>query len=316
MSLIETVQNDPYIADRIKVYIPGQHRGDWEGQVRRQFHDLKAVESTQPREGKKDAGNGSHPWSHMEQRRPLIIQISNDQHSANLIFIDVSGEESVDEQGIARVSPHLAKADQLWFFITPNINRDIRRQLEIVFTAEGQAGTSMVRNELLQEEHITQEMIEQLASTWKRVARLRPDDPVGSPRLRVAVVVAKADLLTKVEYNDAFTQELVAKIAPPDGWSRGAHGASNLYSVTEIEKKSELVGELMFRLTPQVVRSVLSHFPEAMFLTVAATGSPARLEEDDDSLGKEVRVYENIRPFGIVDLFIQAANGTEVKVHD
>ncbi len=309
VSMVTKVANDPYIAEHLTVALSSDSSAEWGNRARLQFSGRTSVEASPGRLGLDTLNeNPDHYWQNLEQRVPLVIEVTGRKASSggvNLVFLDVAGEETLDAEGVARMSPHLAVADQLWFFLTPNINDEIREQLATGHTDAAES-TALARNELNQNFVRSQSMIRNVARLWKVANNRPPDSRVGSPRLTVLVALAKADQLTQVRLNDSKINELIARVAPPNDWITSNSVQANLYSPNEIAARSEDTCEIVKRLYPQIANSILDSFPEAVFVPVAATGNPARSANPDDP--SATRKYQAVKPYGVIDLFIAATS--------
>ncbi|MGZ0145372.1 hypothetical protein [Rhodococcus qingshengii] len=310
-SMFERASVNRDIADRLNFTLTAKSNLIWESAYNKQFRDKVPVPSTASREGinqpdsapesddKPESVSGQHHWSDLHAREPIVIKASSKHGDVNFVFLDLAGEDALTAQNAAEVSPHLAIADHLWFFLTPNLNSDVVEELSTRGPADV-AENLHDTGEHNQNHSRTNIMIREIAELWKKANGLHPDSRPGRPRIHATAVLTKVDLLSSLQH-DPEIERLVASVAPPIDWLTNTTVPADLMNAEAIDHRSEDTSKLVRILYPQIYNSIVHNFPEAIFLPVAASGSVAkRISKDDPKSG---RYYPQVKPYGVVDLF-------------
>ncbi|WP_405484552.1 hypothetical protein [Nocardia sp. NBC_00511] len=234
----------------------------------------------------------SHAWSGWQARTPIIVKFTSltTRRTINLAFIDVAGEDVADAEIAAKVSPHLAIADFIWFVVPSTLNK---QYLAIMREHAGPANEDSLNNNVEHSQTVgrTKMMIDQIAKLWRTANSYPMDLPIEPPRLHVSTIIAKSDLLSLINLPE------VGIVAPPADWADSPYslnGAGNLYQPGQIAYRSDATRSLVRKLFPAVDATLSIHFPHNRYFPVSAVGCGKRGDN----------TYPVFKPFAAVDPII------------
>ncbi|MFC9999944.1 hypothetical protein [Nocardia sp. NPDC127526] len=304
VSMIHSMMNDPHLAGRYSFIVSPKSASLWTA-LEARLLNRRALDATGPRRvtvaqtqhirpdgiamPQQQAQSQGHAWAGLEQRKPLVVTVYSLQstRAVNLAFVDVAGEDITDGAVAARVSPHLAVADFLWFVVPSTLNKQYLAYMQQY--AEPAVQESL-RNAVEHSQTIgrTNLMIDQIAKLW-RAANSYPERlPIEPPRVHVSTIIAKSDLLSLIDLPE------VRSVAPPSTWADGpisANGAGNAYDPPLIMDRSQTTKSLVRKLFPLVDTTLSIHFPWNLYFPVSAVGCGKR---DDGT-------YPVFKPYGAAD---------------
>lgn len=303
VSMVSQIQSDRHLTKDWLVSMTGESASAWRAQVHRQFVDREPVDASELRSERErpdavlEEEEPQHAWASKEPLKPLVLTVARkDGRSVNLVLVDVAGESTVNVTAVGGLSPHLTKANQFWFFVTPATSGIVRDEL----AAQPGIVDGQQQNEFNQSTFMTQQMILHAAQIWKQANNYREDERVGAPRLKTIAVLSKADQLSGLKNLEPNLQDAIDRIAPPLDWLHTDKCDADVYTNAR-SADTRLVFE---ELLGMVSNAITQHFHEPVFLPVAATGCAARPDPtpaDPDRWG-----YEKVKPYGVVDLFVEA----------
>ncbi|MEV6096162.1 hypothetical protein [Nocardia sp. NPDC051981] len=231
----------------------------------------------------------AHAWSGWQVRTPILIKFTSlsTRRTVNLAFVDVAGEDVADAEIAAKVSPHLAIADFLWFVVPSTLNK---QYLAIMREHAGPANEESLNNNVEHSQTVgrTTMMIDQIAKLWRTANSYPLDLPIEPPRLHASTIIAKSDLLSLINLPE------VGLVAPPADWADtpySLNGAGNLYQPGQIDYRSDATRSLVRKLFPAVDATLSIHFPHNRYFPVSAVGCGKRADN----------TYPVFKPFAAVD---------------
>ncbi|MCU1642525.1 MAG: hypothetical protein JWN03_2800 [Nocardia sp.] len=301
VSMIHSMMNDPTLAARFSFIVSPKSASLWTA-LEARLLERRALDATGPRRMAMEQTRlvdgiststqrhtQGHTWAGLEQRKPLLVTVYS-VHTAsavNLAFIDVAGEDIADGAVAARVSPHLAVADFLWFVVPSTLNKQYLALMREQADPDDQESLANVV-EHSQTVGRTTLMIDQIAKLWRAANSYPIQLPIEPPRVHVSTIVAKTDLLSLIDLPD------LNMVAPPSNWSDSpvsSNGSGNSYDPVQIVQRSEITRNLVRRLFPAVDSALSIHFPWNMYFPVSAVGCGKR------SNG----TYPVFKPYGAAD---------------
>ncbi|MRH88137.1 hypothetical protein GFY24_11895 [Nocardia sp. SYP-A9097] len=286
VSMIHSMMNDPRLASQFSFIVSPKSASLWTA-LEARLLDRRALDATGPRRMAMDqtqrtdglAMNAQrqsqgHTWAGLEQRRPILVTAYSVQTASavNLAFIDVAGEDIADGAVAARVSPHLAVADFLWFVVPSTLNKQYLALMREQADPDDQESLNNIV-EHSQTVGRTTLMIDQIAKLWRAANSYPIQLPIEPPRLHVSTIVAKTDLLSLIDLPEANI------VAPPANWADSpvsGNGSGNAYDPPRILERCEITRNLVRQLFPAVDSALSIHFPWNMYFPVSAVGCGKR----------------------------------------
>ncbi|MFI1916189.1 hypothetical protein [Nocardia sp. NPDC020380] len=234
----------------------------------------------------------AHAWSGWQPRTPIVVKVTSlsTRRTVNLAFVDVAGEDVADAEIAAKVSPHLAVADFIWFVVPSTLNK---QYLAIMQQHANAANEDSLHNAVEHSQTVgrTNMMIDQIAKLWREANAYPLHLPIEPPRLHVSTIVAKSDLLSLINLPETGI------VAPPADWADtpfSSNGGGNLYQRAQIDYRSDATRSLVRKLFPAVDSTLSIHFPWNRYFPVSAVGCGKR---SDNS-------YPVFKPYAAVDPMI------------
>ncbi|AYF78082.1 hypothetical protein D7D52_34460 [Nocardia yunnanensis] len=246
----------------------------------------------------------AHAWAGWQVRTPILIKFTSlsTRRTVNLAFVDVAGEDVADAEIAAKVSPHLAVADFIWFVVPSTLNK---QYLAMMREHAGPANQDSLDNAVEHSQTVgrTKMMIDQIAKLWRSANSYPLELPIEPPRLHVSTIVAKSDLLSLINLPE------VGVVAPPPDWAESPYslnGAGNLYQPGQINYRSDATRSLVRKLFPAVDSTLSIHFPHNRYFPVSAVGCGKRADN----------TYPVFKPFAAVDPVIHMLDLIEQRRAD
>ncbi len=234
----------------------------------------------------------------------IIVARTRRRREVNLVFIDVPGEDLVDEVLMDRAAKFISRAQHIFILLTPMVALDDRHS---------QMARAILETEVVNRETSSQEQrartgnIQSAAGSLKMIngiKEMQGSDRIGGNQVGVSVILTKTDMLRALHDHPDYS-ELARGVIPPmhwlrtdtNGWVAADEKHGNVVDPTATAEMSERTRQLLAKMNPNLAEVIHQDFENPRYFAISASGGPGVAVEDG------VRFHE-VRPYRCIDPLI------------